>query len=743
MKAHAHSIRPPVRALAGALLAALAGPAAAQAVFTTIPGIPGYGWAGGPGSPPAPVVGDRRGANYVVVSTISADGSAVAGTHRFVEQQYRYYRGCTMLCYDWLGWGGGSQAFVWSGGSTTGLGYPANATGIPADRPGIYDRPGFGTRESIATAISADGRTVVGYGQTGCEGACPHPPEPSAAFVWTAAEGLRAIPGLTPMASTRALGVSGNGQTVVGVSGTSAFAWTAATGTRSLSGLSEGPAQAVGASFDGRWIIGGSTARIGTDTLTRATLWGPDGRATDLGALGGTESFGTDIAFDGRVAVGTAWVDGVPVAFRWTQAGGMSSLGVLRGQTGSVARAVSGNGNVVVGDSGVASGTFPGSTPFRWTATTGMQSIAEWLSTAGIVLPLEVVLRSATDTNYNGNVVVGTYRRVDLSSWTTLDYSYLARVGDAGSGFIADLDAFRAGIAESGLRTLDAAAALPSIAAATARRQGGWSATLREDSRGCGWTSVTRTRYRNGPEFDAREVGACADAGPVRIAAGAGRLDTEQAWSLGGGSDIDGRYALLGVALPVGSLRASLTGYRGRFDAFTERRYANGMGTDASTARVDGDFRGAVLRFDWTDAVRRGRLGLSPYIAAAWSTAALDPYAETGGGFPVAYEAGTVEAGELALGVFADFRMTDATSIGLGVETSRRRVDTGDGMGAQVIGLFDVSVAGAETDDVDSHVQLRARHALGRGLALEVHARSAVGSEERDIDLAVQLQAAF
>ena len=722
-------------------------PARAQASpsadFVTIPGIPGYGTRL-PNTAPR-VEGERRGSNSVIATALSADGSSVAGTARYLEQTFRTFRGCQLLCHDFQDSGGGAQAFLWSGGVTTGLGYPSNATGEPVQPLCTQAGCGVGIRESIATGISADGRVVVGHGRTACVLLCG--PEPSRAFVWTAAQGLQEIPGLDPLWSTRALGVSGDGATVVGSSGEEAYAWTAAAGTRRLVGLVDGPASAAAASFDGGWIVGESAYMTSSQRwgrVTRATLWGPDGVAVDLGSVGNEPmSSGTDISFDGNVAVGHGFTDGIPVAFRWTRSGGIVELGTLPGQTGSMATAVSGDGNVVVGDTSATPIGFVASLPFRWTAAGGMQSVAAWLAAGGVALPQEIALWSATDTNFNGNVVIGTYRRTDAPADSLPDeYSYLARVGDAGNGFIADLDAFRAGVAANGLLTLDSAALLSTGALATARRPGGWNAARMSDGRGCGWVSASRTRYRDdGPDLDTQELGGCLDVGPVRLAAGVGRMDTTRATAFSR-SDLDSRYGLLGVAVPLGRLEASLTGYHGRFDGVVERRYANGAAVDVSTARPEGDFDAAVARLDWTDAVRRARLGLSPYLVYVWSRADTEAHTETGVGFPVAYGASSVRSRELAAGVMADLQLSPAASAGVGLETARRRIDTGDGVTARVVDLFDASVPGMRSDDSDSHALLRLRYAFARALDLQADARAGLDGP-RDVELRLQLRAAF
>ncbi|WP_162301403.1 autotransporter domain-containing protein [Cognatilysobacter segetis] len=711
--------------------------------FTTLPGIPGYGTSL-PNTAPR-VEGERRGSNSVIATALSADGSSVAGTARYLEQTFRTFRGCQLVCHEFQDSGGGAQAFVWSDGVTTGLGYPSNATGELSETHCGQPGCGIGIRESIATGISADGRVVVGYGHTGCLVFCG--PVASQAFVWTAAQGLREIPGLDPPGSTRALGVSGDGATVVGSSGEDAFAWTVDGGTRRLVGLDDGPASASAASFDGRWIVGESgymTSSPRWGRVFRATLWDAEGVAVDLGSVGNEPmSSAADISFDGNVAVGHGFADGIPVAFRWTRSGGIVGLGTLPGQTGSMATAVSGDGNVVVGDTSSTPIGFVASLPFRWTAAGGMQSVAAWLAGGGVGLPPEVVLSNATDTNYNGNVVIGTYRRTDAPVGSVPNgYAYLARVGDAGSGFIADLDTFRAGVAATGLLTLDSAALLSTGALATARRPGGWNAARFDGRRGCGWVSASRTRYRNdGPDVDAQELGGCFDTGPVRLAAGVGRMDTTRTTPTGRG-DLDGHYALLGVAVPLDRLEASLTAYRGRFDGTVERRYANGAATDVSVARPEGDFDAAVVRFDWTDVVRRGRLGLSPYLAYAWSRTDIEAHTETGGGFPVAYGASSVRSRELAAGVMADLQLSPVASIGLGLETARRRIDTGDGVSAQVVGLFDASAPGMRSDDSASHALLRLRYAFAPAFDLQADARAGIDGQ-RDVELRLQLRAAF
>lgn len=79
--------------------------------------------------------------------------------------------------------------------------------------------------QSAATAISTDGRTIVGGGgsKVGWE-----------PFVWREGEGMIGLGRLNDAAYGEALDVTGNGRIVVGQSGDRAFLWTAAHGMRDL-----------------------------------------------------------------------------------------------------------------------------------------------------------------------------------------------------------------------------------------------------------------------------------------------------------------------------------------------------------------------------------------------------------------------------------------------------------------------------------------------------------------------------
>jgi len=115
--------------------------------------------------------------------------------------------------------------------------------------------------------------------------------------------------------------------------------------------------------------------------------------------LGGLSSEAFGVSADGSVVVGRSTdANNTRLAFRWTAAGGMKTLGTLGG-LGSEAFDVSGDGSVVVGDASTAGGA---SHAFRWTAATGMKDLSTLYAGTG-----SSYLSSANAVSSDGAHVVG------------------------------------------------------------------------------------------------------------------------------------------------------------------------------------------------------------------------------------------------------------------------------------------------------------------------------------------------
>lgn len=239
---------------------------------------------------------------------------------------------------------------------------------IPSLLNGAFDR-------TNAAAISRDGNTVVGASD-------------SVNSVGAALEDGYVLT-LTPM------GTVGSGPTSVGAISPGNF-------KSDCRGVSGNGSIVTGFS---REVIAGSPPqnrdhafRFSNGTIASI---GVAGQAT--GSLG--TSFGYAVSSDGNWIVGSSGAPGFTTnrAFRWSQALGFEVLPALPGTSASAARAVSGDGAVVVGDSAEIA--------FRWSSTSGtlaMPAIPGAADNFG----------SSLGVSFDGSIIVGT-----MTSPTFVDVS--------------------------------------------------------------------------------------------------------------------------------------------------------------------------------------------------------------------------------------------------------------------------------------------------------------------------------
>jgi mannan endo-1,4-beta-mannosidase len=211
----------------------------------------------------------------------------------------------------------------------------------------------FGT-ESFIYSASDNGYAV---GQTDDEG--------GHAFTWTESGGPVVLPNFGGTFS-QARDVNESGQ-VVGYSYTTGdneeqpFSWTAAGGIINLTGT-RGQALAVNESGQvAGWAVGATGAAY-------AFRWTEAGGVTSLGTLGGGSSLGSDINEAGHVVGSSVTSAGEQHAFLWTDADSMIDLGTLPGHTSSVAMRLNAHDRVV-GFSNAADGVRH---VFTWTQSGGM-----------------------------------------------------------------------------------------------------------------------------------------------------------------------------------------------------------------------------------------------------------------------------------------------------------------------------------------------------------------------------------
>lgn len=222
-----------------------------------------------------------------------------------------------------------------------------------------------GGATNSATGISADGKTVVGM--SGSAGG-------NRAYRWTSAGGTQALGMNAEDPSSYGAAVSSNGSVIVGTtqSGTlglrRASVWTGTGTPLDLGSFASGAAEAAGVSSDGSVVVGYSHSSSGY----RAFRWTSDGGMQNLGIQSGfLTSYASGVSADGSTVVGYNSGQSSDRAFRWTSGGGMQSVGVLSGGTSSYATGISGDGSTIFGYGGSLSGT----RAFRWTSGGGMTDL--------------------------------------------------------------------------------------------------------------------------------------------------------------------------------------------------------------------------------------------------------------------------------------------------------------------------------------------------------------------------------
>ena len=582
------------------------------------------------------------GGTYSSAYAISADGSTVVGnadtTNNAARHAFRWTSGGMV---DMGTLGGNSYAYVVSadGSTVAGYAYTTNNAARHAFRwtsGGMADLGTLGGTYSYAYAISADGSTVVGYANTASNA--------THAFRWTS--GSMADLGTLGGTYSNAYAISADGSTVVGYADT-------------------------------------------TSNATHAFRW-TSGGMVDMGTLGGTNSYANAISADGSTVAGYANTtnNAARHAFRWTTSGGMVDMGTLGG-TNSYAYAVSADGSTVVGGADTTGGA---QQAFRWTSATGMQSITSWLAAANVTVPTGWNLQNATGVSKDGSVVVGTGTNPSsaLEVW-------LARVSAIGSG-IVNLAAFNQSVINTGSSVTMVGANMPDLTMEGAHHRTLLDSGLgRTNGNGMGaWATADAAHFNaNKSDLQLAEAGVFKDIGAARIGLGVGQAWNRQGMDLGGGATYNGQYLIAETDyMFTPHIEGSITGYYGSFATNVNRNYQNGATIATSSGNTRTTSGSLRVRLDWLDMAKVGRFTLSPYAAYTWSQANVGAYTESGGGFPVSYNASTTNNNAVRVGTGAKTPINGSTDLVINTEAVHSMESSTSGTSGQIIGLGGFAVPG-------------------------------------------------
>lgn len=354
-------------------------------------------------------LGDLPGGTFSsVANAVSPEGTVIVGVGRSAS---------------------GGEAFRWT-----------QAAGMN----GLGDLPG-GMFNSAAYGVSAEGRVIVGYGFSTLSGTRQE------AFRWTATNGLIALGDLPGGDySSQAWAVSADGTIIVGSSSSSnataaaaeGFRWTEATGMIALGDFSNGffNSIAYGISPDGAVIVGRGYSGAFDDTTHEAFRWTVDSGLVRLGFTPcDTWTIAHSASQDGSVIVGDHEQSRGDCAFIWDAQHGMRNLHeVLTNEYGlqlngwqlSGARAISGNGMVIVGF-----GTNPNGQTEGWIANlaplllgisrSGSNIALSWETNAiGFILKQSTSLGSSALWNTNPAPVYVSGRQFVVTNQVIGDHQY-------------------------------------------------------------------------------------------------------------------------------------------------------------------------------------------------------------------------------------------------------------------------------------------------------------------------------
>jgi hypothetical protein len=365
----------------------------------------------------------------------------------------------------------------------------------------------------------------------------------------------------------------------------------------------------------------------------------------------------------------------------------MVGLGFLPGNNSSIAYAVSGDGSVVVGTSYQASFTDLASKAFRWSQSTGMQSISGLLAASG-VNTTGWMLASATGVSADGTMIVGLG-----SDPLGREETWLARFSTQfGNGLttpsiVAQSFSGQAAMGHSGNAALGNTMGTFTEVATQAVSSGGNTA----------FAAFGYAGYDSDPAASGT-LGMTMKL-PDRMLAGvmgsANHVRTNMVYD--GSAEMQGGAAGVFLARTPDAGLQWLVGVSGiTLKGQVTRGYLNGNTPASSRGNTIGNGYGAIARIGWTFNNVLRATQVTPFASYTVSRMHFNGYIETDGPFPAQMN-GFNDTAQIAH-VGADARYTFAPGKWVwGVLATAHKLNSSntDNITGNVIGLFDVSAPGS------------------------------------------------
>ncbi|WP_188080055.1 autotransporter domain-containing protein [Neorhizobium sp. P12A] len=558
----------------------------------------------------------------------------------------------------------------------------------------------------------------------------------SHAVYWTAANGWRAQSLGTFATGTESLAnaISEDGSTVVGwgdtaTSLTHAFVWNAT--DQVLQDINNNgvftTSSATLVSADGSVVAGSGTV----SSQTHGFRWTTADGMIDVGVLNGSNGTSLNgISRDGQVLIGTS-LGGVAHAVRYVaSSASLDDLGTLGGSYSS-ALGVNSDGSVVVGYSADNAGVDQG---FRWTSAGGMTSVQQWLRAAGVDLGSDAP-GVAEAVSADGNTVIGT---------SSSGNQYIARVvpdssgnpGDSGSqpGSGGSEPGTGGSQPDTGSGIIETSEFLPTISqASTVMLRSGVQAAdtvmfgaqgePMRDRLSLGQMSLKGT-IDGGRDSDAANDGF--GLGQIEMGYGVAQGVTAR-FSLGGikardelGLDGDlrqtGVYLSPEVTADIGNdLYVTVGGYWLRSSIDSRRAYLNGVSSDYSDGSTDAETWGAKLRLDWLNAATIQNTEITPYAAISYARTTVDGYSETNGAFPVSYDDSGSHSTVVRLGADFVHPLNDRVRLLAKAEADYQFENKTGSTNGTIIGIGRFALPGKDLDQFWFRGGLGAEYDIGGG----------------------------